>query len=195
MALFRAFVTNLGAYNAGALVGKWVDFPTYNTNEEWDDLLHSIGVVHDLTDEDELKEIPDNESLRDVVCEEYFITDYDDDYGICKGFGEYERLDDLEDTAEELDDMGEQKQSVIIAIMNDENCDVQRAKDIYDDGFVLYCDHDSDSSIGYEYVEETGLLSEIPENVASYFDYESYGHDLRLGSRTVAFDGGLFFYD
>lgn len=193
MALFRAFVTNLGAYNAGALIGKWVDFPTYNTDGEWDDLLHSIGVVHDLTDEDELKEIPDN--LRDVACEEYFITDYDDDYGICKGFGEYERLDDLEDIAEELDDMDKWRQSVIIAIMNDENCDVQKAKDIYDDGFVLSCDPDSDSSIGYEYAEETGLLSGIPEDITSYFDYESYGKDLRLGSRTVAFDGGLFFYD
>lgn len=193
MALFRAFVTNLGAYNAGALIGKWVDFPTYNTDGEWDDLLHSIGVVHDLTDEDELKEIPDN--LGYVACEEYFITDYDDDYGICKGFGEYERFDDLEDIAEELDDMDESEQSVIIAIMNDENCDVQKAKDIYDDGFVLFCDPDSDSSIGYEYAEETGLLSGIPDNIASYFDYESYGKDLRLGSRTVAFDGGLFFYD
>ena len=193
MALFRAFVTNLGAYNAGALIGKWVDFPTYNTDGEWDDLLHSIGVVHDLTDEDELKEIPDN--LRDVACEEYFITDYDDDYGICKGFGEYKRLDDLEDIAEELDVMDESEQSVIIAIMNDENCDVQRAKDIYDNGFVLYCDPDRDSSIGYEYAEETGLLSGIPEDIANYFDYESYGKDLRLDSRTVAFDGGLFFYD
>ena len=193
MALFGAFVTNLGAYNAGALIGKWVDFPTYSTYEEWDELLHSIGVVHNLTDEDELKEIPDN--LRDVVCEEYFITDYDDDYGICKGFGEYERFDDLEDIAQELDDMDESEQSVIIAIMNDENCDVQKAKDIYDDGFTLFCDPDSDSSIGYEYAGEIGLLSGIPDNIASYFDYESYGKDLRLGSRTVAFDGGLFFYD
>lgn len=193
MALFRAFVTNLGAYNAGALIGKWVDFPTYNTDGEWDDLLHSIGVVNDLTDEDELKEIPDN--LKDVACEEYFITDYDDDYEICKGFGEYEQLDDLEDIAEELDDMDKWRQSVIIAIMNDENCDVQKAKDIYDDGFALFCDPDSDSSIGYEYAEETGLLSGIPEDITSYFDYESYGKDLRLGSRTVAFGGGLFFYD
>lgn len=193
MALFRAFVTNLGAYNAGALIGKWVDFPTYNTGGEWDDLLHSIGVVHDLTDEDELKEIPDN--LRDVACEEYFITDYDDDYGICKGFGEYERIDDLEDIAEELDDMDESEQSVIIAIMNDENCDVQKAKDIYDNGFSILCDPDSDYSIGYENAEEIGLLSGIPDNIANYFDYESYGRDLRLGLRTVAFDGGLFFYD
>lgn len=193
MALFRAFVTNLGAYNAGALIGKWVDFPTYNTDGEWDDLLHSIGVVHDLTDEDELKEIPGN--LRGVACEEYFITDYDDDYGICKGFGEYERLDDLEDIAEELDVMDESEQRAIIAIMNDEGCDVRSAKDIYDDGFVLSCDPDSGSSIGYEYAEETGLLSGIPDNIANYFDYESYGHDLKLGSRTVAFDGGLFFYD
>ena len=193
MARFGAFVTKLGAYNAGALIGKWVYFPTYSTYEEWDDLLHSIGVVHDLTDEDELKEIPD--SLKDVACEEYFITDYDDDYGICKGFGEYERFDDLEDIAQELDDMDESEQSAIIAIMNDENRDVQEAKDIYDDGFALFCDPDSDSSIGYEYAEETGLLSGIPDNIANYFDYESYGRDLRLGSRTVAFDGGLFFYD
>ena len=39
---FEAFVTNLGKYNEGELVGEWVHFPT--TEEEMKEVFERIGI-------------------------------------------------------------------------------------------------------------------------------------------------------
>ena len=52
---FEAFITNLGKYNEGFLVGEWVKFPV--TNEEMQAVFRRIGIGHRY--------------------EEWFITDYD----------------------------------------------------------------------------------------------------------------------
>ena len=39
---FEAFVTNLGKYNEGELVGEWVKFPI--TNEEMQEVFKRIGI-------------------------------------------------------------------------------------------------------------------------------------------------------
>ena len=54
---FEAFVTNLGKYNEGQLVGEWVKFPT--TVEEMQEVFKRIGI--------------------NAEYEEIFITDYDVD--------------------------------------------------------------------------------------------------------------------
>ena len=40
---FAAFITNLGKYNEGELIGEWVKFPT--SAEEIRTVLDSIGIV------------------------------------------------------------------------------------------------------------------------------------------------------
>ena len=39
---FEAFITNLGKYNEGYLVGEWVKFPI--TNEEMQEVFKRIGI-------------------------------------------------------------------------------------------------------------------------------------------------------
>ena len=39
---FEAFITNLGKYNEGFLVGEWVQFPV--TNEEMQAVFKRIGI-------------------------------------------------------------------------------------------------------------------------------------------------------
>ena len=69
--LLEAYVTNLGKYNEGQLVGEPLKFPT--TAEEVQSLLKRIGV----------------DGIR---YEEIFITDYDSDVlGLHKCLGEYEK--------------------------------------------------------------------------------------------------------
>ena len=68
---FEAFITNLGKYNEGFLVGEWVKFPV--TNEEMQAVFRRIGIGRRY--------------------EEWFITDYDcPDAAIGKVLGEYESL-------------------------------------------------------------------------------------------------------
>ena len=71
---FEAFITNLGKYNEGFLVGEWVKFPV--TNEEMQAVFKRIGIGRRY--------------------EEWFITDYDcPDATIGKVLGEYESLSEL----------------------------------------------------------------------------------------------------
>lgn len=65
--MLKIFVTNLGKYNEGELVGKWVDLEDYG---EWDDFeesaeLASIGIGAPRWD--------------GTVYEEWFVTDIDCD--------------------------------------------------------------------------------------------------------------------
>lgn len=58
---FAAFITNLGKYNEGSLVGEWVKFPT--TAEELQKVFERIGIGS----KDDFGQ----------PYEEWFITDYD----------------------------------------------------------------------------------------------------------------------
>ena len=71
---FEAFITNLGKYNEGELVGEWVKFPI--TNDEMQEVFKRIGIGRRY--------------------EEWFISDYEfhipNLYDLC---GEYESLSEL----------------------------------------------------------------------------------------------------
>ena len=72
---FAAFITNLGKYNEGELVGEWVKFPT--TAEELKEVFKRIGIGQ----KDDFGQ----------PYEEWFITDYDCYVdGLYSKLGEYE---------------------------------------------------------------------------------------------------------
>jgi len=86
---FEAFVTNLGKYNEGMLVGEWVKLPT--TEEEMQKVFERIGIGK----QDEFGQ----------PYEEWFITDYECPiYGVQKMLGEYESLDKLNFLASLIDE-------------------------------------------------------------------------------------------
>ena len=135
---FDAFITNLGKYNEGDLVGEWVHFPT--TPEEMQDVFKRIGIGQ----KDDFGQ----------PYEEWFITDYDCYVpGLYDVLGEYESLDELNYLAskiEELDkyewetfnaavEMGEYTGSVKDLINLTENLDC----------YNFYSDIHSDSDLGY----------------------------------------------
>ena len=104
---FQAFVTNLGKYNEGELVGEWVKFPT--TEEEMQKVFERIGIGS----KDEFGH----------VYEEWFITDYECPiYGVQKLLGEYESLDKLNYLASRIDEMDKWDQEKFVAIM-EAGCD------------------------------------------------------------------------
>ena len=77
---FEAYITNLGKYNEGELVGEWVKFPT--TPEELQNVFERIGIG----------------SKDEFGCtyEEWFISDYDCYLdGLADKLGEHASLDEL----------------------------------------------------------------------------------------------------
>ena len=104
---FEAFVTNLGKYNEGELVGEWVHFPT--TEEEMKKVFERIGIGS----KDEFGQ----------VYEEWFIKDYDCSiHGVSNLLGEYENLDKINYLAARLDEMSHSELERFVAIM-DSGCD------------------------------------------------------------------------
>lgn len=165
---FEAYITNLGKYNEGKLVGEWVKFPT--TYEEMQKIFERIGIGK----EDEFGNI----------YEEWFITDYDCYVdGLHDILGEYESLDELNYLANGIEAMdksdferfeaaigiGDYAGSVKDLINLTENLNKY---DFYPDV------HDHDD-LGRMYIDEYGAM-EVPDHLKNYIDYEAYGRDIAL---------------
>ena len=163
--MMRIYLTNLGKYNEGYLIGEWVDLPI--SNEELQKVLDRIGI---------------NEEY-----EEYFITDSETDLDGIE-IGEYSNLDDLNEMAETLESLDDDEKEVVDAIMS-EGYSLEEALEKKDDCMV-YCDCSDMEDVAREYAEQTGLLDSIPENLQSYFDFESYGRDMSYEGHFVFTNNG-----
>ena len=162
----RAYITNLGKYNEGELVGQWVDFPC--DEDEFEDILQEIGV--------------DGEQY-----EEWFVTDYECDIDeVAQELGEYVSLDELNRVAEALEDWDEGLGEAVINIWGIDTL-LNSTPDDY-----LWFEANDDEDIGYYYAEEFGILDEVPANLRNYFDYEAYGRDIRLDTDSGLSDNGYF---
>ena len=165
---FAAFITNLGKYNEGDLVGEWVKFPT--TPEEMQKVFERIGIGQ----KDDFGQ----------PYEEWFITDYDCYVdGLYDKLGEYESLDELNYLASKLDEMsqGEYEQLQAAMEIGDHSSDLQEIINLTEnlDCYDIYPDiHDHDD-LGRYYIEELDAM-QVPEYLRNYIDYEAYGRDVAL---------------
>ena len=168
--MFRIFLTNLGEYNEGELVGKWVDLPCDDLERE----LESIG-------------ISDEPAENGIFYEEYFITDYENDFNY--EVGEYENLDNLNELAENLESLDETEMLAFRAYMENGE-DPESAYDFVKEGnYIIYYDCEDMTDVAYQIVEETGMLNEAPEILSRYFDYKAYGRDLNIEGTFIYIDG------
>lgn len=158
----KIFLTNLGKYNEGELVGEWVEFPL------------SQG---------ELQEVFDHIGIN----EEYFITDYECDlYEV----GEYENIDKLNDIAERIEKLDGEERNVVKALIQKLDYTLDEAIEKVNNGdYRIYYDCDDMEDVAYQVVEECGYLENVPDDVARYFDYESFGRELEIEGNYIFLDG------
>lgn len=162
--MMKIYLTNLGRYNEGQLIGEWVELPV--SQEELKEVFERIGI---------------NEEY-----EEYFITDYECDF---YQIGEYENLDTLNDIAKRIEELDEEESKVVKSLMSELGYTLDEAIDKVNSGdYRIYYDCDSMTDIAYQVVEECGYLNNVPDNVARYFDYESFGRDLGLEGTYIFLD-------
>lgn len=171
---FAAFITNLGKYNEGELVGEWVKFPT--TADELKKVFERIGI---------------GQSDRfGQPYEEWFITDYDCYVGgLYKMLGEYENLDELNYLASKLDDMDRTEYNQFLAAMElgDHTGSVRDLINLTEnlDCYDVYPDIEDYEDLGRYYIEELDAV-QIPDHLRNYIDYEAFGRDVALD------EGGAF---
>ena len=164
---FEAYITNLGKYNEGELVGRWVQFPT---------------------DEDTLSQVMQEIGINEEY-EEFFITDYDCYVsGLYNHLGEYESIEMLNELAEKIEAMNTYEYETFTAVLENEYFNsIQDIIDINLDNYDYIQDIKNDYDLGYYYIEECGLynLSSMG-NLSNYIDYERFGRDVRFD------EGGSF---
>lgn len=159
-ALLKIFITNLGKYNEGVLIGEWVDLPT--TDEELEAVYERIGI---------------NEHYEEV-----FITDYETEL---EGFkvGEYDNIEELNELIKELEDLDEYDLEKVEAIIEAYGADIREAIENID-SYTYYSGMSLDD-LAYELVEEMNL----PEFAERYFDYDAFTRDLELDGYTETSNG------
>ena len=175
---FAAFITNLGKYNEGELVGEWVKFPT--TAEELKEVFKRIGI-----------------GQRDDFgqpYEEWFITDYDCYVdGLYSKLGEYENLDELNYLASKLDEMSESEYAQFQAgmEMGDHCGSLQEIINLTEnlDCYEIYPNIEDYDDLGRYYIEELDVM-QVPEHLQNYIDYEAYGRDVALEENGTFTDQG-----
>lgn len=161
----KVFLTNLGKYNEGELVGEWLELPA--TDEEIEEVKERIGI--------------------NDYYEEWFITDYESEIpGL--NVREYDDLDDLNDIAQNLADLDRYDLEIVAAYL-EEGYDLEDAID-RKDAAIVWSNCNDMTDVAYAYIEETGMLDSVPDNIARYFDYEAFGRDMSFEGQFVFTDSG-----
>ena len=168
----EAYITNLGKYNEGKLVGEWVRFPT--TEEKMKKVFERIGIEPGA---------PDGYGGH---YEEWFITDYDCYVpGLMEAarLGEYENLDELNFLASKIMELDDCELDRFEAAMEvaDETRSVKDIINLIDnpEKYEVYPGIENDEDLGHYYIEELGSIH-LTDEVRDYFDYEAYGRDIAI---------------
>lgn len=171
----KIFLTNLGKYNEGYLIGKWVKLPIPT---------------------DKLKEVLDEIGINEEY-EEYFITDYETTFSGMREAIEYTSIVALNELAEAIEELSEYEREKLEAVLECELCrsiqDVRAALDSLDDYDLIDGIYD-DEQLGYYYAEEFGCI-DIPQHLRNYFNYEAYGRDIRLEGNITYTSRGCLAYN
>lgn len=163
--MLKIFLTNLGKYNEGHLIGEWVSLPI---------------------DDDKLEEVEKRIGINKYY-EEMFITDYECDIDGVK-VNEFDDIEELNEMAKTLEELDETDKEIIRAIMS-MGYSINEAIDKKDDVMIFddCCDMED---VAMQYCEECGILDEIPVHLQSYFDFAAYGRDLEIEGKFIFTDNG-----
>ena len=176
MVVLEAFVTNLGKYNEGDLLGEYLKFPT--TTEEVQTLFKRIGV-------------------DGVRYESFFLTDFESDIeDLTDYMGEHENLDELNHLACLISELDESELEKFKAVIYSGEYSGS-VKDLINltqnlDCYEFYPDIDSEEKLGRMYIQDFGAV-QVPEHLVDYIDYEAYGRDARINENGFFCPGGYVY--
>lgn len=161
--MLKIFISNLKEYNNGKIIGEWVSLPC----EGLEEVLEKIS-----------------NSGKD----ELFISDYETDINGLK-VAEYEDILQLNEIAEEIEEMREDELIALQAYLEQYANDMEQALDEVRQGnYRIYYNCDNMEDVAYQVVNDCGLLDGVPEEVKIYFDYEAYGRDMEINGTFTQVD-------
>ncbi|WP_423363098.1 antirestriction protein ArdA [Mycoplasma sp. P36-A1] len=160
------YITNLGKYNEGEIVGAWFNLPV-----DFEEVKETIG----LNDE----------------YEEFAIHDYE----LPVKISEYTSINELNELASKLQELeGTPIYDCIDEIMNnwfnilDEI--IEHQVDI-----ICYSDCHSTEDLARYFIEELRLFGEISDKLEPYIDYMKLGRDLDIEGNYILSKNGVLEYN
>ena len=161
----RVYVGTYAKYNNGSIAGAWLNCADYSNHGEF---IEAAQALHNGEHDPELM--------------------YQDYEGFPKAFyGESYIKPDLWEWLE-LDDSDRE---LLAAYQDgvDESGTIEQARDAFA-GTA-----NSESDWAESFLDESGMLSELPEWARNYFDYDAYARDARYeGTAFVRYDGTLYVF-
>jgi antirestriction protein len=152
------YVGTYHKYNCGSIFGKWFDLTDFDS---MDDFNAACKVLHAEEWDAEFM-FQDWEGIPSQFVSESHIN--------------WDFIDAFKAAEEE-----HQAEAFVAWVEYAGRCDVEEFRDAYRG------EAKSEEDYAVEYVDECGLLNEVPDSLRSYFDFEAYARDL--------FTGGLCFHD
>lgn len=160
MGRIQIFLTNLGRYVEGCLIGEWVKLPV--AEDKLEEVLARIGI---------------NERY-----EEYFITDYESLFPNLY-ISEYASINELNEFAERVEELADFDYEKLAAVLESESSmSIAEILEIIDqlDEFDLLTEVHDDEALGEYYAEICCTFAAVPDHLKYYIDMERYGRDLRI---------------
>lgn len=153
------YVGTYGKYNDGSLAGKWLDIADYASEEEF---YEACAELH--------KDEP--AGRRELMFQDWSNVP-------CGLISESSISDVLFGLVQEAQSMSDEEQEALAEWLADHGCsDRDTADDLVEEFRDDYVgDYDREEDFAQEMVDE-GMFGDIPENIASYIDYEAIARDL-----------------
>lgn len=160
----KVYVSTYGKYSSGSLAGEWVNVKDFSDHDEF--IEHCKNIHSDENDPEFM--FQDWEDIPDVLVSET----------------------NIEDVVFEIIKKDIDTNAFFAFVKSYGYCD---DLSIFEDAF--YGDYSEESrpriAFAKNYIEETGILDGIPENLKYYFDVEQFSRDLFL-TDFYEIDGYIF---
>jgi hypothetical protein len=119
---------------------------------------------------------------------EMFIADFEGEtLGLISGDESVEEAYIVSEQIEPLSDY----EIVAIKLMLDAGIVTNTDEAIEHIDYMISTGESKMEDVAYNYIEECGLLSNMPENLQGYFDYESLGRDMEINGSYYEDDKGI----
>lgn len=187
---YRIYAACLASYNNGVLHGRWIDCDCglLHVQEEIAEMLRESPYPNVTAVCPECEGAPrEYANAKGDICEtcghtgrvptaeEYAVHDYD---GIPSEFGEHPDLGEIVEYVDALESLEDSEAEAFAAWMADDSTRTPDA-DAFREDFQGV--HRTLEDWAAEFIEETGALADVPDDVARYFDFAAYARDARLG--------------
>ena len=153
------YIASLSDYNAGRLIGEWVDIDAATTEE---DLYEAVAAVLAQS--------------REPGAEEFAIHDFD---GFPAGLvGEYDPLARVAAYGRFLAEDAEGERFAFLEDLGP-SLDPEDLEDAFSEAF--YGVYETRAEFAEDLLESTSGLDSVPGNLRPYFDFDAYARDLEFG--------------